>query len=171
MTLDSQITIPVYSSDHKLITSLRTLIETEFKELFNAVIVHGSIATNEIINYSDFDGVLIVKDNKRKDPRLDLFLKRSMKLIYNFDPLQHHSWFIVSESELLAYPESNLPQIVFEKSKLIFPTFPLTIKLISNTPNYKTNLINILNQFERLFESDYATALSLLRCNKQSSNK
>jgi hypothetical protein len=148
IVLDSQFTIPVYSGGHDLIISLRTLIETEFRDLFKAVIVHGSIATNEVVNYSDFDGLLIVKDNYRSDPRLGVFLNRSMKIVYDFDPLQHHGWFVITESELNVYPECRLPQIIFESSMLIFPLIPVTIKIHSNIPNYKTTLINILEQFE-----------------------
>ena len=85
------------------------------------MIVHGSVATNEVIPYSDFDGLLIVKDAFVNSKQLNQFKRASMKLILEFDPLQHHGWFQIKQSDLQNYPQYYLPFEILEHSKLMFP--------------------------------------------------
>lgn len=147
--MKATITIPVYEHNHGLIKDIQTLISSRFSNLFHAVIVHGSVATNEIVAYSDFDGVLIVKDNYKASKELACFIQLSANLIYKFDPLQHHNWFVISESQLLNYPENELPSIVFKQSRLIYPKAPITLSIESNNINYRLSLEKILAQFEK----------------------
>ena len=140
-----------YDGKLPLIDSLTEMIESDFNAIFIAVIVHGSVATNEIISSSDFDGLLIVKDKWIGSKKLAQFKKESMKLILKFDPLQHHGWFQIKESDLLDYPESYLPVSTLRHSKLIYPevsNFEMHLKVNQNI-DYKSHLIKILNRFER----------------------
>ena len=112
--------IQPYSGEHWLIKEIQAIIEKKYRTLFHSVIIHGSIATDELINYSDFDGLLIVKDSYVNSKQLKLFKKESMKLILRFDPLQHHGWFQILESQLLDFPQSYLPHEILDYSKLLF---------------------------------------------------
>lgn len=144
------IKIEELTSDIELIKGLRSLIYNEYHMLFHAVIVHGSVGTNEIIPYSDFDGLLIVKDEHVNSSDLKKFKKESMKLILKFDPLQHHGWFEIKVGDLSHYPESYLPISILEYSKLIYPkqdSLDFVITTLSDV-DYKTHLIKLLNRFE-----------------------
>jgi hypothetical protein len=145
-----KISIPLYNYDLPLIKHIYNLIDKSYSHLFHSVIVHGSIGTNEIINYSDFDGLLIVKDEFFDSKDLKDFKKKSIKYIYKFDPLQHHGWFQMKESKLNNYKESFLPIEVFKNSKIIYPlvnnlNFNFNINEIDD---YKKNLIRILDTFD-----------------------
>ncbi|MDB9993746.1 hypothetical protein OAE13_03580 [Flavobacteriaceae bacterium] len=146
-----KLSIKAYEEDLALVKELRILIESKYPEIFHCIVVHGSVATNEIIPYSDFDGLLIVKDRYVNSKQLKTFKKESMKLILKFDPLQHHGWFQIKESDLLNYPENYLPLTTLEHSKLIYPQVSeLELSLeVNKEVDYKTTLESMLNQFEK----------------------
>ena len=41
----------------QLIPDLKDLVSRSYEHLFYAVIVHGSVSTNDVVSYSDFDNV------------------------------------------------------------------------------------------------------------------
>ena len=146
-----KLSIKAYEEDLALVKELRILIESKYTEIFHCIVVHGSVATNEIIPYSDFDGLLVVKDSFVATEKLEEFKKESMKLILKFDPLQHHGWFQIKESDLLNYPENYLPVTTLEHSKLIYPQVSeLELSLeVNKEVDYKTTLESMLKQFEK----------------------
>ena len=149
--------IDAYTKNETIVKLLQELIENDFIELFKVVLVHGSVGTDEIIKYSDFDGLLIVKDNFIASKQLHDFKNKSMKLILKFDPLQHHGWFQIKESDLSNYPESYLPISTLERSKLIYPRedkIELSYK-VANTVDYKSSLVGMLNQFENRIQHNW----------------
>lgn len=144
------IEIPEYNYKHNLVNSLMDLIESKYSELFYCVLVHGSFATNEVINFSDFDGLLIVKDDYVNSKELKKFKRESLAMIYNFDPLQHHGWFQLSKSQLNDYPQCYLPYEVLEYSRLMFPkveTFNLNINQVKEC-DYSKALNTIIRSLE-----------------------
>lgn len=138
------ISIDPFIFDSQLVNGIKHLIELNFRYLFNAVIVHGSFATNEVIPYSDFDGLLIVRDQFKNSRPLKAFIKESMKLINEFDPLQHHGWFIIYENQLQDYPNTYFPIELYEYSRVIFPNIPHEINI-----RYSNN-IDYIYPFNRL---------------------
>ncbi|MCE7994799.1 MAG: hypothetical protein HEP71_22680 [Roseivirga sp.] len=120
-----------YSGSCDLIYALRQLIESDYQELFVCVVVHGSIANKDEINYSDFDGLLIVKDDVLNSRAYHRFITSSQKLILKYDPLQHHGWFMLRESDLKTYPEDYLPSRVLERSALIWPKTATSLEIKS----------------------------------------
>jgi hypothetical protein len=148
---EHRLEINSYDGNLPFVNTLINLINKEYSQLFYAVIVHGSVATNEVVLYSDFDGLLIVKDVFVNSKKLEDFKKDSMKIILGFDPLQHHGWFQIKESDLVNYPENYLPVSTLKYSKFIFPkTKNIELHLKVNTEvDYKTSLINMLNQFQK----------------------
>jgi len=78
-----------------------------------AFIVQGSLGSNEQVNYSDCDALVIIKDDVLQDPkrlsRLAYHLLKARKYTYEIDPLQHHGWFVASESMMQTWPQHYLP--------------------------------------------------------------
>jgi len=142
--------IEQYKGDLNVIKLIQELTVDKYDNIFRAIIVHGSVATNDVIPYSDFDGLLIIKDEFVDSDELRRFKKESMKSILNFDPLQHHGWFQITESQLSDYPESYLPKAVLKNSKILYPfSEEIEIKIdIKHKPNYKYGLFNMINQLE-----------------------
>jgi hypothetical protein len=105
----------------KLITHLKNDLE---RDLFGAYL-HGSLATQEEINYSDFDALVILKDDVFSDinsiSRVGLKLNRLQKVMHEFDSLQHHGWFVLTESMLKNYPNSYFPLELFKYSVSLLP--------------------------------------------------
>ena len=154
---------PMESNDLLIIQQLKKLI-ANYIELFYSVIVHGSVATQEIINFSDFDGLLIVNDQFKNSNDLKKFISESMTLIHQFDPLQHHEWFIIYKSQLNDYPQNYLPYEILYNSKLLYPTSSKEIKLeIKTIPDYKKTFNNLTNGIRKKIPTinKYRTAFQL----------
>ena len=152
------IKIDLYDGDIPTVIKLKNLIISKYSEIFHCVIVHGSIATNEVIGYSDFDGFLIIKDRFIKSKKLKKFFNESMKLILEFDPLQHHGWFQISESQLFDYPQTYLPHEILKHSKLVFPVvnqFSLNISINQKKLNYSKSLELLIHSVQIQSKLDF----------------
>ena len=150
------IDIQPYKGENKLIKSLRKLISEGYEEIFKCVVVHGSISTDEIINYSDFDGLLIVHNEYKNSKILKDFINESMLYIYDFDPLQHHGWFILFSQDLENYPQIHFPNEIIKDSKLIFPDKKISIKInVKNIPDYKSRFYTFSGNLEKKIHAHY----------------
>jgi len=150
----------------KLETSNKTIIEIQqelssIEKNLTQCLIHGSYATNEEIEYSDFDGLIII--NKNAFASFDNFrntinvIKKSNKLIQTLDPLQHHGWFILLENELNYYDETFLPVEVLNisKSLLVKEKSAIKINLKSNS-NFNVGIDKLSKQLLDKIESrDY----------------
>ena len=121
------IQIEPFNRQHILVDGLKRIINNDYHSLFKAVIAQGSVGNNEEVRYSDFDGVLVLKDEKVNHELLAGFIKDSTRLINSYDPLQHHGWYIISESDLLDFNPTILPLEVFEHAACIYPFEPLRL--------------------------------------------
>ena len=149
-TKANDIIIHRYKGSLELIQLLEELIFPKYSDLFHAVIVHGSVAVNEVIKYSDFDGFLIVNDRFWDSKRLRKFEYDSMKLIYQFDPIQHHGWFKIRRNQLNNFPQSYLPIEALHNSALIFPfsnSITLTYTIETET-DYGRSLDRLINSIK-----------------------
>ncbi|HNQ00135.1 MAG TPA: nucleotidyltransferase domain-containing protein [Bacteroidia bacterium] len=83
--------------------------------------VHGSLATGEEVTYSDFDGLIVIKDdvfsNEKRLINAAEKINQTRKIMLRMDPLQHHGWFVLKESDFGHYPETFLPSDVLKESK------------------------------------------------------
>ena len=80
-----------------------------------------------------------------------------MKVILEFDPLQHHGWFQVLESQLNDYPQGYLPYEVLEYSKLIYPNVKklvLNLEVDESKVDYKNNLKQLVANIELQSKTD-----------------
>lgn len=104
------------------------------------VYIHGSLASNEEVKYSDFDGLIIVKDECLSSPirlyKLALLMYKSLKIIYKIDPLQHHGWFVLTESDLKKYPQTYFPYEILYKTRVLIGSSELSLTLESPDRDY-----------------------------------
>lgn len=150
--------IKMYEGAASVVKELSDLVIKGYEDLFIAVIVHGSIGTNDVVAYSDFDGLLIVKDRYKDSKMLRSFLNKSMLIIRNFDPMQHHGWFIIYENDLSSYPINYLPVESLNKSKLVYPHNDLfELNIIIKESFYTKRLIeSILDGLERKLRENWS---------------
>jgi len=75
--------------------------------------LHGSLSTMDYTEYSDLDTLFIIKQEVLEDPNkikeLERLFIKSTKYLYEFDPLQHHGHFFLTESDLKYYDQAILP--------------------------------------------------------------
>jgi len=75
--------------------------------------IHGSLSTMDYTGYSDLDTLFIIKQEVLEDPNkikeLERLFIKSTKYLYEFDPLQHHGHFFLTESDLKCYDQAILP--------------------------------------------------------------
>lgn len=122
-TQKQRIVVEPYTGSNKFVLQMLEYLRQELEgELFDAV-VHGSLATGEVIGYSDFDALVILKDtvfdNKEHLIKVAFKLGEARKIMQEMDPLQHHGWFVLTESMLKNLPLTYFPPVLFNFSKSI----------------------------------------------------
>jgi hypothetical protein len=135
-----------HSSEVKRITEY---VQSELHDNLVAALVHGSIGTNEEIGYSDFDGLLILKNDIFKDKnkliQTAIKISKSFSLMFAYDNLQHHSWFIILEHELSEFPDYYFPRELLKHSKSLYGN--LNLEINASHYNFKSSrsLENLVN--------------------------
>lgn len=86
--------------------------------LLRAAWLHGSLATQDYVKgFSDAEILLLLRREVVEDPArllaLRALVRRSLPHLYRIDPFQHHGFFLLSEFDLDAYPQSFFPLILF----------------------------------------------------------
>jgi len=87
--------------------------------------LHGSFATLDFTRYSDLDTLALVPRSVATDAGAlracrDAFIAR-WRAVKEFDPLQHHGHFILTEIDLRGYPDPLYPRTVLERSVAFAP--------------------------------------------------
>lgn len=95
--------------------------------------VHGSLATGEETAYSDFDALVIIRNSvMRNAERLTTLareLNRARQIMLEYDPFQHHGWFVLTEADLDFHCEAWFPHQLFEFSKSMLADRGLQIEI------------------------------------------
>lgn len=142
--------LSVYDGKNEVVNKLGEYLSANIKDAISHAIIHGSVATGEENNYSDFDGLVVLKDEIFSDTNRLIHtarhLNRSYKMMLSYDRFQHHGWFILCEKHLNAWPCSYFPPEILKYSKSI-GDFNSQIKINFNESNHysKTALINHCN--------------------------
>jgi len=130
-----QYTIPAYNGKNANVLATRSYFEKHLANELHAAFVHGSLATDDEISYSDFDGLLVLKNetcaDKRRLKQTLLKLTMSLRFLRKQDALQHHGWMILTQSDLLNYQSGFLPVETLEKAQSILGKDSVTIELAS----------------------------------------
>ena len=147
--------IQEYKGKNNLIKKLDDFFKTKNNlDSYLGIYVYGSIADQTENNFSDFDGVIILKDSvlqsSKKIIQIGCDIKKTNELIYSMDPLQHHGWTILFESNLKKFDSSIFPYVVFNELKKITKASKtnLEVKLVKKK-NYQKNFINFCNSLEK----------------------
>jgi predicted nucleotidyltransferase len=136
------ITIDTYNGNNREVEQMIEYINKYLPGDLFGVYLHGSLATNEEIFYSDFDALVILKQEifKRSEhlSRVAEHLFRAEEFMLAKDPLQHHGWFVMTENDLKNYPEYYFPHELFRYSKCLLGEKKFSIHLNEN--GYMTDL-------------------------------
>ncbi len=151
------VNVGIYQGNNPSALKLCDFLQKRLSDDLFGAYVHGSIATTEEVAYSDFDALVIIKESVLADEhRLAATayrLHQATRFMYEYDPLQHHGWFVLLESELRRYPQDYFPYELFAFAKSLFPDQGRKFSLSLNPePGASTlfymlasNIINRLN--------------------------
>ena len=132
--------IELYRGNNKYVYQMMEYLKNHLKNDLFSAFVHGSLGTYEEITYSDFDALAIIKNEVFKNPaRLADVARKisdSRKIMYDFDPLQHHGWFVLTERDLGCYPEYYFPSILLKYAKALFPEEGIELRIPSLNLNF-----------------------------------
>ena len=154
-----KVAIQNYTGHNPYVLRMAKYLTTYLREDLVGAYVHGSLGTYEEIAYSDFDALVILKNECFESPvrlaRVARLLSLARKIMYRFDPLQHHGWFVLAEPDLDCYPDDYFPLALFDQAKSLFRGLgtELSIQGLSSEPKYTTAFENLssslLNCIER----------------------
>lgn len=154
----SEIDVEPYSFENSCVKRLKSYLSEHIENDIFGCYVHGSIGTNDTVAYSDFDALVILRDETYNSAnRLQNALNHllySQKFFYEFDPLQHHGWFVMSENMLRNYPVLFFPPELFFYAKSLFEA-GRNFTIEYNKPgDYKRPLFNLISGIERTLKRD-----------------
>jgi len=126
-----EVHIQPYDHGNSHVWAMIHYLQKYLKDDLVGAYLHGSLGTYEEIPYSDFDALVIIKDHVLKDSdnlaKAARSLYESQSIMFDFDPLQHHGWFILTEADLKYYPEHYFPLELFAHAKSLFHDKGLTL--------------------------------------------
>ena len=160
-TADGKIDIAInrYKGGNLVALKIRDHLEAAAGSNLIGAYLHGSIATSEVIGYSDFDGLVIVKSECMKNPQklagLFTALKETEMMMLDMDPLQHHGWFVLTEADLVEYPEHYFPTVLFNHAATLFGESTLTMQL--NPAGYTDYFVPSFNHLSQSILSKLET--------------
>ena len=116
--------VPLYDGSNACVQSMMEQLGP-LQPCLRGAYVHGSLATSDAIPYSDFDALVILKDDVCRDARrlmeVACTLNGLRRTMFEFDPLQHHGWFVLTEADLLFYCDAYFPFELFRYSRSLVP--------------------------------------------------
>ncbi len=148
-----------YSGTNLAVNKISDFIKAHLINDVRAVLIHGSLATQEEIPYSDFDALVILKDeifkNKKRLASAAINLSKVYSMMLEFDPLQHHGWFAMSETNLKHYPVNPIyPRKCFPYCYSLLEPLELSI----TTPvedSLDSNLFRLINSLKKQLHPKY----------------
>ncbi|MBL4710644.1 MAG: hypothetical protein JKY48_19635 [Flavobacteriales bacterium] len=153
--------VELYQGTNPYVKKMMAQLKGELKEDLFGAYLHGSLATQEEILYSDFDALVILNDtvfeNEKRLSKVALKLNRLQKNMYDFDPLQHHGWFVLTESMLKNYPTAYFPIELFKHSVSLLTSEGLRfdISYDSNEIDFETPFLQLSNELLKKVQYNY----------------
>jgi len=147
--------VDVYTGKNIFVGEMMKYLEENVQEDIVGAYVHGSFGTYEEINYSDFDGLVILKDevikNGNRLANVVRHLSETRKFMLQIDPLQHHGWFVLTESDLNNYPQTLFPSELFQYAKSLFNDQgrELNLRIDYDKQDYSASFIRLCKSIER----------------------
>lgn len=146
---DSKVTASVYTGNNSVVKHIQQHFHGSTLTAIKAALVHGSIGDGNEIEYSDFDGILLIDPREIKSAKhlleLHQLIKKTEQLFFEQDALQHHGWAIFLIDELLDFKDHLFPIDLIQNGKTIYPTtgFTLEARISSDRDQYKILLHNL----------------------------
>jgi hypothetical protein len=113
--------IQAYQGKNPYAIEMQAQLLEQLKDDLLEAMVHGSLGTYDETSYSDFDALVIMKDeiltDKNRLVRVARTLHDLRRIMYKMDPLQHHGWFVLTESSLHNFPVLYFPPALFDYAK------------------------------------------------------
>ena len=110
-----------YQGNNKHVQAMIQYLNQHLRDDLYGAYVHGSLGTGDEIAYSDFDALVILLHDVFESPgrlqRVARKLNAARAIMVDFDPLQHHGWFTLTEAHLNRYPEHYFPLVLFDYAK------------------------------------------------------
>jgi hypothetical protein len=120
-----QIAIEPYKGNNLHVNEMSSFLSLNLKDDLLGAYVIGSLGTYEEIPYSDFDALVIISDSVfesvDKLAEITCKLDSARHIMFDYDPLQHHGWFILTEFDMRFYPNHYFPVEPLKFSKSLFP--------------------------------------------------
>jgi predicted nucleotidyltransferase len=143
--------IEVYQGKNSHVLRMMEFL-SDLKEDLLGAYLHGSLGTYEEVPFSDFDALVILKDELFKTPdrlaRAALQINSAQAIMFDFDPLQHHGWFVLTEADLESYPGDYFPVELFRHAKSLYPDQGLELRIRAEDSSQ-----SIRQTFENLIQS------------------
>lgn len=137
-----------YNGGNKKVQEIMKFLQSELSNDLKGAFLHGSLATNEGIPYSDFDGLVIIKNEvfKDKDRLISVAIKlsKAYSMMISMDALQHHGWFVMTEKDCKNWPNNYFPPILFEYSQsLLFSNAVIDLTYLPSIEKDKAALLRL----------------------------
>jgi hypothetical protein len=120
-------------SGYKKILALTDYCKNKFNPYILTMVLHGSCSDLKLTSFSDIDTFLILKrgtvNNEKKIIVFKKLWQKSLKLIYRFDSLQHHTHMFATEIEMNYFPYHWFPPQIFKNSTSIAGKVRFNIKV------------------------------------------
>jgi len=144
--------IDQYEGQNRHVQRMMNFLSEHLRDDLIGAYVHGSLGTYEEIAYSDFDALAILKDEVfESSERLAgaaRKLNRARKIMLDFDPLEHHGWFALTEADLRYYCNSYFPAELYSHAKSLFDDKGLELTISLRESDYET-----YETFEKMADS------------------
>lgn len=124
-----------------------------------AAIVHGSVATKEIVAYSDYDAVLVIEPGKIASAEelfsLRKIIRETNELMRQQDALQHHGWQVILVPQFNEYPDDQFPIIALQSGAVLYPqsSYTLAFKFSLAKQQYKSGFNRLADSIEKKISS------------------
>lgn len=120
-----KVRIAPYQGANKHVQEMMGFLDGHLRQYLTGAYVHGSLGTYDEVAYSDFDALVILSASAFKSADTLRLVGRKLhearKIMLDYDPLQHHGWFVLTDADLRAYPENYFPSALFHHAKALLP--------------------------------------------------
>jgi hypothetical protein len=157
------IALPSIKSSSHLTEELKTACNNYNFDKSISLVVFGSMASDELTNYSDFDGALIYDESAFINHTSIINLKRLIEKInltaHLQDCLQHHGILVIGKTELIENSDDVVNNLISE-SKVIYGTSEISLSKHSKA-DYASSLNKLVHSIqkklmqEHLWENQY----------------
>jgi hypothetical protein len=139
---------------------VKYLSNTTFPLLIKSFYIHGSYSTMDYVKgISDLDTLIIIKNGTLLDYEklleLHYICYQSLYYFNQIDPLQHHGYIVLTEADLVYYPQNYFPVILFNYSTSVFASSDVKVCLRVNNKERQDIYLQTLKFLKENKPSDF----------------